>query len=99
MGAPPGLSPLGGGAEGLQEAGRVGGGDVVTVDDRLMTGRGVLLPSADPVLVGAVNRALQARAVPWTFGDQVSGEWQIQGDLGPAATVPVTRRYQLKGAG
>ncbi|MBI4501965.1 MAG: VWA domain-containing protein [Gemmatimonadetes bacterium] len=87
------------GLEVLQGSGRLGAGDVVAIDDRLMSGRGVLVPPADPVLVGAVNRALQARGVPWTFGDQVSGEWQISGDIGPAATVPVTRRYQLKGTG
>ena len=44
----------------LQGSGRLGAGDVVVVDDRLMTGRGVLVPPADPVQVGAVNRALQA---------------------------------------
>ena len=64
-----------------------------------MTGRGVLVPPADPVQVGAVNRALQARGVPWSFADQLTGEWQVEGDIGPASKVGVKRRYRLKGSG
>jgi hypothetical protein len=83
----------------LQSSGRLGTGDVVVIDDRLMTGRGVLIPPSDPSQVGAVNRALQARGIAWTFGDLLTGEWQIQGDVAAATGVPVTRRYRLKGTG
>ena len=83
----------------LQSSGRVGKGDVIAIDDRVVSGRGVLIPPADPVLLGSVNRALAARGVPWRFGDPATGEWQLEGDAGPAARTPVYRRYRLAGAG
>ena len=83
----------------LQSSGRVGSGDVVVIDDRVMSGRGVLLAPGDAALVGAANRTLQARGISWSFGDQVTGEWQIDGDFAPANGVAVTRRYRLRGTG
>jgi hypothetical protein len=83
----------------LQSSGRLGNGDVVIIDDRLMNGRGVLMPPSDAAQVGAINRALQARGIAWTFGNPLTGEWQVQGDVAAATGVPVTRRYQLKGTG
>ncbi|MBI4421237.1 MAG: BatA domain-containing protein [Gemmatimonadetes bacterium] len=83
----------------LQGSGRLGAGDAVVIDDRLMSGRGVLLPPADPVLLGAVNRALATRGVPWRFGDLLNGEWQLQGEIGPAAGTAVSRRHRLIGVG
>src|SRR6185436_9312382 len=83
----------------LQSSGRLGTGDVVLIDDRPITGRGVMIPPADPALIGSVNRALQARGSTWSFGELATGEWQIQGDVGPAVNVPVTRRYRLRGTG
>jgi hypothetical protein len=83
----------------LQSSGRLGAGDVVVLDDRLMPGRGVLIPPTDPALVGSVNRALAARGIAWSFGDPLAGEWQIAGDVVSAAGVAVTRRYRLRGTG
>ncbi len=83
----------------LQGSGRIGAGDVVVLDDRLMAGRGVLFPPADPALLGAANRALAARGFPWQFGEPVSGEWQLEGALGAAAGQAVTRRHVLRSSG
>jgi hypothetical protein len=83
----------------LRASGRVGGGDAVVLDDRLMNGRGVLMPPADPVLLGAVNRALAARGIAWRFGEMRSGEWQLGDEIGVAADVAVTRRHRLEGTG
>ncbi|HYK82867.1 MAG TPA: BatA domain-containing protein [Gemmatimonadales bacterium] len=58
----------------------------------------IVLPPADPALVGQVNRALAARGTPWRFG--------APGTPGPIAAgagglgvagVLVTRRYRLTG--
>lgn len=82
----------------LQGSGRIGSGDVVVLDDRLMSGRGVMFPPADPVLVGAANRALAARGFPWRFGEVQRGEWQLEGTIGAAAGQAVLRRHHLDGA-
>ncbi len=83
----------------LQSSGRLGSGDAVMVDDRVMSGRGVLIPPADAALVGSVNRTLAQRGVQWTLGDVVTGEWQVDGDIASAGGVSVTRRYRLRGTG
>jgi hypothetical protein len=62
-------------------------------------GRGILFPPADPVLLGAANRALTARGVSWRFGERIDGEWQIEGSVGSAAGVAVRRRHRLEGSG
>jgi hypothetical protein len=87
------------GIEVLRGSGRVGSGDAVLVDDAVMAGRGILLPPADPVRLGAVNRALAARGIAWQFGALQAGEWQLGGAAGPAAGVAVGRRHRLEGAG
>jgi hypothetical protein len=83
----------------LQGAGRVRAGREVTLGDRVSPGRAVLFPPADPALVGAVNRDLAARGVSTRFGELVSGEWALAGELDAAARATVTRRYRLAGAG
>src|SRR6185503_8028636 len=52
----------------LREAGRVAGGNQVTIGDRPTPGTAIVLPPADAALVGPANRALGARGVPWRFG-------------------------------
>lgn len=62
-------------------------------------GRSVVLPPADPALVGPANRALAARGVRWRFGSV--------GTPGPIAAeslvgiggIPVKRRYHLERMG
>lgn len=87
------------GLEVLQASGRVGAGDAVVLDDRLSAGRMILFPPAEAAMAGAVNRALEARGVPWRFAELLEGEWQLDSAIGPAAGIPVTRRYRLRGTG
>jgi hypothetical protein len=71
----------------------------VTLSDRPAPGRTVVFPPADPALVGAVNRALAARGVSTRFGDLLTGEWALTGELDGAAGATVRRRYRLSGGG
>jgi len=85
----------------LRDAGRAGTGHDVVVGDHLPPGgeTAVLLPPADPALLGPTNRALGARGVTWRFG--------APGTPGPLASTtvpglagaPVARRYRLLGSG
>jgi hypothetical protein len=85
----------------LREGRRIAAGRDVVIGDAPGSGRSLVLPPADPALVGQANRALAARGVPW--------HWGAAGTPGPIATaelgmiggggVQVTRRYRLEGAG
>jgi hypothetical protein len=83
----------------LLEGGRVRRGDEVSLADRPTGGITVLLPPADPSLVGAVNRTLAGRGVRWRVGEPLQGEWVVTGDVEPAVGVPVYRRHRLMGEG
>jgi aerotolerance regulator-like protein len=82
----------------LQAAHRVSDGVEVTLADRPGAGASVVVPPADPALIGQVNRALQARGTGWHFGGA--------GSPGPIASTAltgldgarVTRRQRLEGA-
>jgi hypothetical protein len=67
--------------------------------DRIGLGVRVVFPPEDPALIGALNRDLTARGIPWQFGPVVVGEWQVSGDVGPAVGSEVYRRRRLEGAG
>lgn len=79
----------------LQEGGRLGRGRTAVVSDRLAGARPVIVPPADPAAIGALNRALAARGVQWRFGDLVTGEWILRGDVGVAEGSAIRRRYRL----
>jgi len=82
----------------LREAGRVTAGGAVRVGGDPGPGV-VVLPPADGALLGAVNRALAARAVGWGFGPEgTPGLVEDDGDLGGAG-VAVQRRHRLAGTG
>ncbi len=83
----------------LEAGGRVRRGTSVVLSDNLTDSTTIVLPPADPSLVGSVNRALVARGVEWQFADLLEGEWQIAGDVGLAAGASVYRRYRLRGTG
>lgn len=83
----------------LESGGRVRRGPAVTVGDRPASGRTVLLPPADPAQVGAVNRALAARGVGVRYGEPLTGEWVVSGDVPEATGARVTRRHRLSGGG
>jgi len=88
----------------LGDGGKVGGtgrGSDVSIGERLDARGGtrtnILIPPADPALVGQVNRTLAAAGCPWRLGGP--------GTPGPIATstvpgidgIQVTRRYRLAG--
>ncbi len=78
---------------------RVKAGDEVRLSDRPGTGTTIVLPPADPALVGAFNRTLAAQGVEWRLGELVDGEWELDRGLTVAAGTPVTRRHRLIGSG
>lgn len=85
----------------LVEGGQVRrGGDAsgaVRIGGVTHTGAGVVFPPADPVALGAVNRALAAAGVRWRFGARVEGEDTIAAPLVPElAGARVMRRYRLE---
>lgn len=82
----------------LAQAGRVRAGDDVTIDATAPAhGAAIVLPSADPAMLGALNRALAARGVAWRYGALREGEWQVVGLAAPRFAV--RRRYQLAPSG
>jgi hypothetical protein len=71
------------------------GGEVAL--GRLGAGTSVVQPPEDPAEIGALNRALVARAVGWSYGNPVSGGYSDS-----AAVVGrhrVLRRYTLQSSG
>jgi aerotolerance regulator-like protein len=76
---------------------RVTGGDEVTFG-RLARGASILQPPVDVAEVGALNRALAARGVPWSYGAPVIQAAMT--DSGPyLGRVRVMRRFQLQPSG
>jgi hypothetical protein len=80
----------------LQANRRLARGDEITLG-RLGRGVSIVLPPADPAELGALNRALGARGVSWTFGSLIvtPAATDSGGILGRAR---VLRRYQLRPA-
>lgn len=83
----------------LQEAHRLGSGDAVVLSDRPAGQRSVVVPPSDPAMVGALNRALAERGVPWRLGALLQGEWVVDGGPVGAHGAAVVRRYRLDGSG
>jgi hypothetical protein len=59
--------------EALREGGRLLPGNDITLGS-LGAGASLVLPPADPALVGALNRALATRGVPWRYGPVEAGQ-------------------------
>ena len=55
----------------LVEGRRIAGGPVVALGE-LGSGPSIVLPPADPARVGALNRSLAARGIPWRYGARVT---------------------------
>ncbi len=83
----------------LHRSGRVRDGTDMLFSDRMSTGWSVVFPPEDPALIGALNRRLSGRGISWQFGPVVDGEWQLSGDVGPAAGSTVYQRRRLEGGG
>lgn len=83
----------------LRDAHRAGDGGEVTIAEQAGPGKRVVLPPADPALLGQVDRGLAARGARWRFG--------AAGTPGPITSpqfpriggIQVTRRYRLEGPG
>ena len=77
----------------LQQNGRLVRGNDLTIG-ALGTGASIVAPPADPAAIGALNRALAARGVPWRFGDIVPGSGVT--DSGAVlGRHQIQKRYQL----
>jgi len=93
----------------LRDGGRVTAGAPGTADvtfgERPGTGAvkgggaSVVIPPADPALLGQANRALAARGVAWRFAAAGTPGPLASVALTTLAGVPVTRRYRLEGLG
>ncbi|HTD71420.1 MAG TPA: BatA domain-containing protein [Gemmatimonadales bacterium] len=82
----------------LEEAQRVRRGTEVAIGDRPEAGTlvSVVVPPAEPALIGQANRALAARGGRWRFG-AVGTPGPIAGAAVPAiAGLQVTRRYRIE---
>jgi len=100
------VSPTAGGGAGpfvtaalsvLRAARRVSDGDEVTIGDRLGSGASVVLPPADPALLGDLNRALGARGIAWQFGERGTPGRLASGRVPDLTGVAVVQRYRLRG--
>ena len=70
------------------------GGDIALVAaDELTTVPALIVPPADPVRLGAANRALERLGIPWRFGARRSGETSVSG--AGFGGVTATLRYDL----
>ena len=82
----------------LEEAQRVRRGTEVAIGDRPEAGTlvSVVVPPAEPALIGQANRALAARGGRWRFGS-AGTPGPIAGAAVPAiAGLQVTRRYRIE---
>jgi len=76
---------------------RISRGDEVTIG-RLGRGSSIVSPPDDPAAVGALNRALAARGVTWSFGTPIAAPTST--DSGTLlGRVRVQRRYGLESRG
>jgi hypothetical protein len=78
----------------LESNRRLARGDEITVG-RLGRVGSIVLPPADPAELGALNRALSARGIGWSFGALV-GSPAATDSNGIVGRVRVLRRYQLR---
>ncbi len=80
----------------VRRAGAGAGADAVLIGTPSRTGASVVLPPADPVALGAANRALAAAGVRWRFGARVDREDSIAApDVPELSGARVLRRYRL----
>ncbi len=82
----------------LRAARRVTDGAEVTVGERPGAGAAVVIPPADPALVGEFNRALAARGLTWRFGGPGTPGPLTSATVLSLEGVAVTRRLQVTGS-
>jgi hypothetical protein len=76
---------------------RIARGDEVTLG-RLARGASVVEPPEDPAALGALNRALAARGIPWSYGD-LSLQPAVTDSSAILGKYRVLRRYSLRSGG
>ncbi len=74
----------------------VGGGVLV---GELGAGPSLVVPPADPAMLGALNRRLAARGAAWRYGGMVQGEEQSDSGTMLPSREGVTRRVRLESVG
>ena len=84
-------------SEVLASNGRIVRGPEVTLG-RLARGASVVQPPSDPAELGALNRALAARGVGWSFGN-IATQLAFSDSGALVGRQRVTRRYTLQSAG
>jgi hypothetical protein len=85
---------LGAAADVLVAAGRLGRGSDLSLG-RLGPGASVIVPPADPALLGALNRSLAQRGAGWRFGElRVTPTFSDSSSL--VGRVQILRRYALE---
>ena len=80
------------------ERARVGGAITVASADEVTALPALLIAPADPVRLGAANRALQRLGIPWRLGAARHGDTSVRGTAGspvPLADVTAAIRYPL----
>jgi hypothetical protein len=82
----------------LRAARRVTDAADVTVGERPGAGAAVVIPPADPALVGEFNRALAARGLAWQFGGPGTPGPLTSATVMSLEGVAVTRRLRLTGS-
>ena len=82
----------------LEEARRVGRGTEVAIGDRPEAGTlvSVVVPPAEPALIGQANRALAARGGRWRFGSAGTPGPIARAAVPAIAGLQVTRRYRIE---
>ncbi len=81
----------------LRDAHRVVDGGDVSIGDRPAGRTAIVLPPADPALVGALDRALAGRGATWRFAGPGTPGALASPDLPMLAGVAVARRLRLVG--
>jgi len=81
----------------LRQGGRLRDGSEVSIGS-LGDGPSIVLPPTDIATLGALNRRLERRGVPWRFGGPVTLE-QLTDSGALVGAVRVTRRFRLVYAG
>ncbi len=85
---------VGAAAEVLAASGRLGRGADLTLG-RLGPGPSVVVPPADPAVLGALNRALERRGAGWRFGAPVETP-AFSDSNALVGRAPVLKRYSLE---
>ncbi len=85
----------------LEEGRKVSRGTDAAISDRPEAGvrASIVLPPADPALVGQINRALAARGTRWRLGAPGTPGPIAAPDVAGISGIQVTRRYLIEGKG